>query len=82
MRTPEEARPVVQARDDRLTALLAALLVMNERPLDLLAAEHVPAIMNIWYPGTQGGAAAANLLFGAVSPGGFKSCHPDHCSAF
>jgi beta-glucosidase len=47
------------------------LLVMNGRPLDLRwAAENVPAILEIWYPGSQGGAAVANLLFGAVSPGG------------
>jgi beta-glucosidase len=47
------------------------LLVMNGRPLDLRwAAEHVPAILDIWYPGTHGGNAAANLLFGDVSPGG------------
>ncbi len=44
---------------------------MNGRPLDLRwAAEHVPAILDVWYPGTQGGAAVANLLFGDVSPGG------------
>jgi beta-glucosidase len=44
---------------------------MNGRPLDLRwAAAHVPAILDIWYPGTQGGAAVANLLFGDVSPGG------------
>jgi beta-glucosidase len=30
----------------------------------------VPAIVDIWYPGTQGGTAVANLLFGAASPGG------------
>jgi beta-glucosidase len=30
----------------------------------------VPAILQVWYPGTQGGAAVANLLFGDVSPGG------------
>ena len=47
------------------------LLVMNGRPLDLRwAAEHVPAILDVWYPGTQGGAAVANLLFGDVSPAG------------
>jgi beta-glucosidase len=47
------------------------LLVMNGRPLDLRwAAENVPAILDIWYPGTQGGAAVASLLFGDVSPGG------------
>jgi beta-glucosidase len=46
-------------------------LVMNGRPLDLRwAAEHVHAILDIWYPGTSGGTAVANLLFGDVSPGG------------
>jgi len=30
----------------------------------------VPAILDIWYPGTQGGTAVANLLFGDASPGG------------
>src|SRR5688572_28753360 len=44
---------------------------MNGRPLDLRwAAERVPAILDIWYPGTSGGSAVANLLFGDVSPGG------------
>jgi beta-glucosidase len=53
------------------TGTPVVLLVMNGRPLDLRwPAEHVPAILDIWYPGTQGGAAVANLLFGAVSPGG------------
>ena len=47
------------------------LLVMNGRPLDLRwAAGHVPAILDIWYPGTRGGTAVANLLFGDVSPAG------------
>jgi beta-glucosidase len=53
------------------TGTPVALLVMNGRPLDLRwAAERVPAILEIWYPGTQGGTAVANLLFGDVSPGG------------
>ena len=53
------------------TGTPTVLLVMNGRPLDLRwAAENVPAILEVWYPGTQGGAAAANLLFGEVSPGG------------
>jgi beta-glucosidase len=46
------------------------LLLMNGRPLDLRGASKVPAILDIWYPGTQGGTAVANLLFGAASPGG------------
>ncbi len=53
------------------TGTPVVLLVMNGRPLDLRwAAEHVPAILDIWYPGTRGGTAVANLLFGDVSPGG------------
>ncbi len=53
------------------TGTPVVLLVMNGRPLDLRwAAENVPAILDIWYPGTQGGAAVANLVFGDVSPGG------------
>jgi beta-glucosidase len=53
------------------TGTPVVLLVMNGRPLDLRwPAANVPAILDIWYPGTQGGAAVANLLFGDVSPGG------------
>jgi beta-glucosidase len=53
------------------TGTPVVLLVMNGRPVDLRwPAEHVPAILDIWYPGTQGGAAVADLLFGDVSPGG------------
>jgi len=53
------------------TGTAVVLLVMNGRPLDLRwAADHVPAILDIWYPGTRGGEAVANLLFGDVSPGG------------
>jgi beta-glucosidase len=53
------------------TGTPVVVLVMNGRPLDLRwAAEHVPTILDIWYPGTQGGAAVANLLFGDAVPGG------------
>ncbi len=53
------------------TGTPTVLVVMNGRPLDLRwADEHVPAILDVWYPGTQGGAAVANLLLGDVSPGG------------
>ncbi len=45
------------------------LLLMSARPLDLKGA--LPqAQMVIWYPGTRGGEAIANLLFGDVAPGG------------
>jgi beta-glucosidase len=45
------------------------LLLMSARPLDLKGAAP-DAILNIWYPGTQGGAAVANILFGDTVPGG------------
>jgi beta-glucosidase len=53
------------------TGTPVVLLIMNGRPLDLRwAAENVPAILDIWYPGTQGGAAVADVVFGDVAPGG------------
>ncbi len=53
------------------TGTPVVLLIMNGRPLDLRwAAENVPAILDIWYPGTLGGAAVADVLFGDVAPGG------------
>jgi beta-glucosidase len=47
------------------------LVLLNGRPLDIRwASKHVPAILEAWYPGTQGGNAIANLLFGDAVPGG------------
>ena len=53
------------------TGTPTVVVLMNGRPLDLRwASEHVPAILDVWYPGTRGGAGVANLLFGVANPAG------------
>ncbi len=47
------------------------LVLMNGRPLAITwADEHIPAIIEAWQPGTQGGNAIAQVLFGDYNPGG------------
>jgi beta-glucosidase len=47
------------------------LVLMAGRPLDLTEAQKLaPGILMAWYPGTQGGNAVADLLFGDINPSG------------
>jgi beta-glucosidase len=47
------------------------LVLLNARPLNITwASTHVPAILEAWYPGTEGGNAIADLLSGDANPGG------------
>ncbi|TDS17502.1 beta-glucosidase [Sphingobacterium paludis] len=47
------------------------LVVFAGRPLTLSwEQEHVPAILNVWFGGTETGKAVADVLFGDVNPSG------------
>ncbi len=53
------------------TGTPVVLLLIHGRPNSIQwEANHVPAILDCWYLGQEGGTAIAEALFGAINPGG------------
>jgi beta-glucosidase len=65
-RTQEELMQAVAA-----TGKPVVLVLLNGSAVSVnWAAEHIPAIVEAWYPGQAGGAAIADVLFGDYNPAG------------
>ena len=76
---------IPEAQRDLLKALLqtgkpVVLLLFAGRPMTLTwEQENIPAILNLWFGGTETGLAAADVLFGTVNPSGkLPSTFPRH----
>lgn len=55
----------------KATGKPVVLIMINGRPNSInWADKYVPAILEAWYPGSQGGIAIADVLFGDYNPGG------------
>ena len=67
---------LIGAQGDLVKAIQATgtptiMILVNGRPFTFAwAADNLPAIMVTWYPGEEGGTAAAEVLFGDYNPGG------------
>ena len=69
IRLPEEQTELL--RQLKKAGKTVVLVVLNGRPLDLSEeSDLADAILEAWYPGTMGGYAVADILFGDMNPAG------------
>ncbi len=68
---PKVQEALLQTVVDAAKGKPLVLVLLNGSALAVnWADQHVPAIVEAWYPGQAGGAAVADVLFGNVSPAG------------
>lgn len=69
LRLPESQRMLMEAVAKEKKPTVLCLMAGSDIDLSF-AEEHFDAIVDLWYPGAYGGAAATDILFGKCSPSG------------
>ncbi len=76
---------IPQVQKDLIAALLktgkpVVLMLFAGRPMEIKwASQNVPAILNVWFPGSEAGYAITDVLFGDVNPSGkLTTTWPQH----
>lgn len=69
LQLPKVQQDLMQAMAETGKPVILCMMAGSDMDMSF-AREHFDAILHMWYPGAQGGKAAARLLFGETSPSG------------